>query len=250
MEALRNLPEYYFSPFGIGKSTLLAWTVANVGTIFATQYVMQCIGSLSSPSDAKKASLIASVAILPIGLFAAFIGIASHVLFPQINSLQALPVFFNHMNPWLAGVGVAGVAAATFVTMLVCQLGVTALVMSDFYTPYFKPDEKQSMKATRIISVIAGLVPIPFAIYAPGILKTVFFARSLRTALAAIVIIMFFAPWLSGKRGAVAALICSVTLITVWMALGNPWGIDNIYIAAVTPFVVMGLDHLFFKKKI
>lgn len=245
MDAFRNLPDTFFSPFGMGESTLLAWTVANVGTIFATQYVMQCIGSLSSPADAKKASLIASVAILPIGLFAAFIGMSAHVLFPTVASVQALPIFFNHMNPWLAGIGVAGIAAATFVTILVCQLGITALVMSDFYTPLVKPDEKHSMRATRIISVIAGLVPIPFAIYAPGILKTVFFARSLRTALAALVLIMFFAPWMGNKRSAVAALVISVVLISVWMALGNPWGIDNIYIAAVVPVVVMAIGHLF-----
>lgn len=249
MEALHNLPDYYFSPLGMGTSTLIAWTVANVGTLFATQYVMQCIGSLSSPEDAQKASLVASITILPIGLLAAFIGIAAKVLFPNINSLQALPIFLNHMNPWLAGVAVVGIAAATFVTTLVCQLGITALVMSDFYTPFFKPDERQSMRATRIISIIAGLVPIPFAIYAPGILKTVFFARSIRTALATLAIMMFYLPLFGSKKGAVVALICSVVLITVWMALGNPWDIDNIYIAAVTPPLVMGIDHVFFKKK-
>jgi len=248
MEALHNLPAMYFSPLGMGPATLIAWTVANVGTIFATQYVMQCIGSLSSPSDAQKASLIASVAILPIGLVAAFIGIAAKVLFPEISSVKALPIFFNHMNPWLAGLGVAGVASATFVTILVCQLGITALVMSDFYTPYFKPNEKQSMKATRIISIITGLIPIPFAIYAPGILKTVFFARSIRTSLAAIVIMMFYLPLFGTKKGAITALICSIILITAWTLLGEPWGIPNVYIAALTPPLVMGIDHLFFKK--
>lgn len=248
MNALQNLPDYYFSPLGMGTSTLIAWTIANVGTIFATQYVMQCIGSLSSPEDAQKASLVASITILPIGLLAAFIGIAAKVLYPNINSLQALPIFLNSMDPWLAGVAVAGLAAATFVTILVCQLGITALVMSDFYTPLIKPDEKHSMRATRIISIMAGLLPIPFAIYAPGVLKTVFFARSLRTALATIVIMMFYLPLFGSKKSAVAALVCSVVMVSIWMAIGNPWGIDNIYIAAATPPIVMGIDYLFFKR--
>lgn len=249
MDAFKNLPDYYFSPLGMGTSTLVAWTLACVGTIFATQYVMQCIGSLSTPQDAQKASMVASITILPIGFLAAFIGMAAKVLFPDINSLKALPVFFNYMDPWLAGIAVAGIAAATFVTILVCQLGITALIMSDFYTPLVKPDEKSSIRATRIISILVGLVPIPFALYAPGLLKTVFFARSLRTALAVLVIMMFYLPMFSSRKGAVTALICSVIMVTLWMILGNPWGIDNIYVAAITPPIVMGIDHLFFKKK-
>jgi SSS family solute:Na+ symporter len=249
MAAFHQLPNFYFSPLGMGTSTLIAWTIANVGTLFATQYVMQCIGSLSSPQDARTASLLASVTILPIGLLAAFIGIAAKVLFPDINSLQALPIFLNSMDPWLAGIAVTGITAATFVTILVCQLGITALVMSDFYTPWFKPDEKKSINATRIVSIIAGLVPIPFAIYAPGILKTVFFARSLRTSLAAFAIMMFYLPGFGSKKGAAVGLVCSVVLVTVWMALGDPWGIDNIYIAAITPPIIMGIDQVFFKNK-
>jgi len=35
---------------------------------------------------------------------------------------------------------------------------------------------------------------------------------------------------------------------TVWFSLRNPWGIDNIYIAATIPALVMALDYLFFKK--
>jgi SSS family solute:Na+ symporter len=35
----------------------------------------------------------------------------------------------------------------------------------------------------------------------------------------------------------------------VWFVLGNPWGIDNIYIALFTPAIVMVLDHVIRRSK-
>ena len=248
-EAYELIPQTHYSPTGVGISTLIAWTVGNIGAVFSTQYVIQCISSLSSPKDAKKASIVASVTMVPIGLLAAYIGVSSRALFPNIKSVMALPAFFNSMNPWTAGIAVSGIIAATFVTILACQLGATALVMKDFYIPLVKPDEKHKIWATRIISLLMGLAPIPFALYVPGLLKTIFFARALRTTVAVLAVFMFYLPWLGTNRSAVAALICSVVGTTVFFILDNPWGIDNIYVAAVVPVLVMFAYHFFGKRQ-
>ncbi len=244
-QAFEMIPKSHFSPTGVGVATLIAWTLANIGAVFSTQYVIQCIGSLSTPEDAKKASIVASITIVPIGLFAAFIGICSRGLFPDIKSVMAMPVFFNVMNPWLAGIAVSGIIAATFVTILACQLGATALIMKDFYIPFSEPDEKHKIWATRAISVLIGVAPIPFALYVPGLLKTIFFARALRTAIAVLAIFMFYLPAVGKRKGALVGLICSVIGTTLFFILGNPWGIDNIYVAAIIPGLVMIAEHLF-----
>jgi SSS family solute:Na+ symporter len=130
---------------------------------------------------------------------------------------------------------------------LACILGVTALVMRDFYIPFIKPDHKHQLSATRIIAIIIGLLPIPFALYVPALLKTIFFARALRVSVTVVVLFMFYAPLLSNKLGATAGLILSVIFTTIWFVLKDPFGIDNMYIALFTPAVVMILCH-FFKK--
>lgn len=237
------IPARHFSVTGIGLPTLIAWTVANIGAVFSTQYVIQCISSLSSPADAKKAGLVASVTIIPIGFLAAFIGVSAKALFPDIKSVMAMPAFFTVMDPWLAGVAVAGIIAATFVTILACQLGATALIMKDFVGPAIDLPEKKKMMVTRVIAILVGLLPIPFALYVPGLLKTLFFARALRTAVAVIAIFMFYAPQIGSNRSATIGLLCSVVGTTVWFVLGNPWGIDNIYVAAVIPAVIMLADR-------
>jgi solute:Na+ symporter, SSS family len=94
-----------------------------------------------------------------------------------------------------------------------------------------------------------GLLPIPFAIFAPQILTTIFFARALRTTIAVIVVLMFHFPKFSSGRGATWGMILAVIITTAWYLGGNPFRIDNIYIAGLTPLVVMLIDHFFKQPK-
>lgn len=244
-----TLPPIYFSWQGIGISTIIAWTIANIGSVFSTQYVIQSISALETPDEARKASIYASIFIVPIGILAAFIGVAAKEIFPNIKSVMALPQFLSIMGPWLGGILVATLLASTFVSILACQLGSTALFIKDFYIPFVKPNERHKLIATRVVSIILGLLPIPFALFMPAILNTIFFARALRTTIAVVAIAMFYLPYFSSSRGATVGLICSVVGASTWFFLHNPWGIDSIYVAAVMPALIMAIDHLFWGKR-
>ncbi|WP_371372864.1 sodium:solute symporter family protein [Sporomusa aerivorans] len=247
---LDKIPAAHFSLVdGVGLPQVIAWVIANVGAIFSTQYVLQSISSLPSPADARKATIIAGLAIFPIGFISAYIGVLARGIFPDIKSVMALPAFFDLMNPWLVGICAAAMIAATFVTILACQLGATALIMKDFYVPLMKPNDRQNIWATRIMAIVIGFLPIPFALFVPGMIKTFFFARALRTAITILVLFMFYKPHMATQTGGMVALVLSVIGTVAWMLLDNPWGIDNIYIALVTPAVVMCIDHLIRKSR-
>ena len=123
----------YFSWDGVGVSTIMAWTIANIGAIFSTQYVIQAIASISNEKKAKRASLLAGGLVIPIGLMAAFIGVAAKYLFPTIKGNMAIPQFASVMNPWLGAIVIAGLVAAVFGTVSAGTLGSTALVIKDIY---------------------------------------------------------------------------------------------------------------------
>lgn len=230
---------------GIGWSTIIAWTIANIGSVFSTQYIIQAISSTNEEAKAKKASFYSGLLVIPVGIMAALIGMAAAILFPHIPSAQAFPIMTTLMNPFLGGLVVAGLIAAVFGTVAATTIGSAALLLKDFYLPVKKKaSDKQALKFSRIATVIMGLIPIPFAIFAPGILKTIFFARALRTTLAVIVIVMFYLPTFSSGFGATLGMILAVILTTIWYLAGNPLGIDNIYIAAITPILVMLVIHL------
>ena len=243
-ELMAKIPDNYFTLIeGVGYPTFFAWLIGNVGAIFSTQYVLQAISGLSTPAEARKAAIVASIAIFPIGFISAFIGVYAKAIFPNIKSIMALPAFFDLMNPWLVGIVASALVAATFVTILACQLGATALMMKDFYIPFVKPSAKHELWASRIMSIVIGLTPIPCALLVPGMIKTIFFARSLRTAIAVLVVFMLFMPNMASKTGANIGLLLSVVVTIAWFFLGNPWGIDSMYVALLIPAVIMLIDH-------
>jgi SSS family solute:Na+ symporter len=94
--AFATLPPIYFSITGVGYSQIFAWTIGIIGAVFATQYVIQSISSLKDAQEAKKASMFASLWLLPVGFLGAYIGMATHILFPKIKSVQAMPIFMKY----------------------------------------------------------------------------------------------------------------------------------------------------------
>jgi SSS family solute:Na+ symporter len=249
-KAISAIPRSHLTLFeGVGYPTLVSWLIGNIGAIFVTQYVLQVISGLRTPKDARKAAIVASVVIFPIGFISAFIGIAAKVLFPHIKSIMALPAFFDVMNPWLLAVAASAMVACTFVTILACQLGTTALLIKDFYIPLFKPEKKHEIWATRIMSVATGLLPIPCALLVPGIIKTIFFARSLRLTLAVLLMFMLFSPKTASKNGGLVGLAASLIATIGWLLLGNPYGLDSMYVALVVPAAVIVAFHLWDKMR-
>jgi SSS family solute:Na+ symporter len=99
---------------------------------------------------------------------------------------------------------------------------------------------------TRWISLVVGFLPLIFVLFVPQILALSFFSRALRLSVSVVALIGIYLPFFSGKRGAVSALIIATIATTVWYLLGNPFGIDNMYVALVTPAIVLVIGKLLF----
>jgi solute:Na+ symporter, SSS family len=246
-----HLKPMMFNWTGIGWSTILAWTIANIGSVFSTQYIIQAICSTKDEAKAKKASLYAGLFVIPVGIIAALIGMTGAYLFPKIPSAQAFPVMTTLMNPFFGGLVIAGLIAAVFGTVAAGTIGSAALLLKDFYQPFInkKATDRESLRFSRMATIVIGLLPIPFAIFAPQILTTIFFARALRTTLAVIVILMFYFPRFSNGIGACFGMVLAVISTTIWYLLDNPLGIDNIYIAGITPLIIMAIHHFGFPSQ-
>ncbi len=96
---------------------------------------------------------------------------------------------------------------------------------------------------TRIISLVIGVVPLVFVFFVPAILKLSFFTRALRLSISIVALIGFYLPAFRTNRGATIGLLGSAVATTVWYALGNPYGVDNMYVALVTPVLVMAVER-------
>lgn len=245
-ELVARLPAPMFEVGNVGWPKIFAWLVAGIGATFATQYVVQAVNTVSDGRKAQHASFYCALMLIPYGLIAAMVGMCSAVLFPQIPSLQAFPQILGHMHEWMAGIVVAGLAGALFGTMAALTMGIATLLLKDFYQPFFNPqrDDRKNLNFARTATIIAGLLPITLALYASDVLVVTFLAKALRASLAVLVLMVFYAPTFGTRQGAFISIIASLIITIGWFLMGNPYGIDNAYIALATPLVIMTLSHL------
>lgn len=240
------LPAGFFSFDGVGWAQIMAWMVAGVGATFATQYIVQAINSVPNPSTAKRASVYSAFVLIPYGLLSAVAGMCAAVLYPNIDSLEALPALVADMDTLAAGVVIAGLAAALFGTAAALTLAISTLLLKDFYRPYFNKagDDRRDLMFVRAATIAAGLLPIALALFATDVLAVTYLAKSLRAALAVLVVLMFYAPRYGTSTGAIVSIGAALAGTVGWFMAGNPFGIDDAYIAVLTPLVVMTISHL------
>jgi SSS family solute:Na+ symporter len=245
-ELQARLPAQMFSWTNVGLSQIFAWFIAGVGATFSTQYVIQAINTVETPQKAQAASLSAALLLVPFGIATALIGMCSLVLSPGIKSINAFSALIADMSGPMAGLVAAGLAASLFGTIAAISVSTATLLYNDFYTRFVKADddERRSLNFVRVATVIVGLLPIALAIYTPNVLQMTFLAKAIRASLSVLVLLVFYAPWLGTKGGALVSILGSMVATIAWFVMGNPFGIDNAYVALVLPLVVMAASSL------
>ena len=241
-----NLPPFYFTWDGhIGASTIVAFFIGNIGAIFSTQFIIQAVASTKSPNAARNATYIAAALSIPVSIALGLIGVSAKYLYPDMNSLFALPVFIQSMNVWWAAFVSVSLVASIFVGVTTVALAISSLVVRDFYAPYFKPTPDQEFRASRVMSLFIGFIPLIFVFFAPGLLHLSFFTRALRLSISIVAVVGFYLPFFSSNRGATLGLLGAAVTTTAWYLAGDPYGVDNMYVALVTPLIVLFVEKLF-----
>ena len=110
--------------------------------------------------------------------------------------------------------------------------------------PQSRRREDSTLASTRVISLVVAFVPLIFVFFVPEILKLSFFTRALRLSISIVALIGFYLPMFRSSLGATLGLLAGAVATSVWYILGNPYGIDNMYVAAVTPIVVMLVERM------
>ena len=242
---MHAMPAQYFTWNGmLSGGTIGAWIIGTAGAIFSTQFIIQAISGAKSANEARNSTLIAGALCIPIALALGFLGVAAKFLFPNIKSLYALPIFLQHMHPLLAGVVTVSLVASIFVSVSTVALAIASLIVKDFYVPRYRPTPEKELRATRTISFVVGFLPLIFVLFVPQILALSFFTRALRLSVTVVALMGIYLPFFNSNRGAISALVVATIATTIWYGLGNPFGIDNMYVALISPAIVMVVEKL------
>lgn len=245
------LPASSFSVDGVGWAQIFAWLIAGIGAIFATQYVVQAVVTVRDPGRAQHAGFYSALLLVPFGILAAGVGMVSAVLYPGIDSIDALPALAVDLDPLLTGLVMCGLVGAILGSIAALIIGSSTLMLKDFYRPYFNRagDDRRDVVFLRVATFAAGVVPIALALFADNVLAVTFLAKSLRAALAVLIVLMFYKPGYGSSRAAVVSIVAALVTTVGWFLIGEPFGIDNAYIAVATPLVLMTGAQLLSRKE-
>ncbi|USU14488.1 sodium:solute symporter family protein [Paraburkholderia fungorum] len=241
------LPARMFDVSGVGVSQIVAWMIAGIGSIFATQYVIQGVVTTPDERGARRACYYVATLMIPFGIIVALIGVCSAFLYPSIRSVDAFPSIIAHMPPFAASIVVIGLAGALFGGISASTIASSTLLLRDFYEPFFKRSsaDRGSLRFIRIATIVIGLIPLVLALFASKILLIAFLGKSLRATLAVLILLCFYAPRFGTTRGALTGIILSIVITVTWFLAGNPFGIDSSYFSLAAPVAAMAISHVF-----
>ena len=100
------------------------------------------------------------------------------------------------------------------------------------------------MGFVRVTTVIVGLLPIVLRSIHRTVLQMTFLAKAIQASLSVLVLLVFYAPWFGTRGGALLSILGSMVATIGWFLMGNPFGIDNAYVALVFPLVVMAASSM------
>lgn len=122
----------WFSLFGRGVEDGLFSLGAMLVGVISTQTYVQAIFSAKSSKAAAAGCLSAAVVVIPVGLPSVMIGMFMHAHHPEINSIDALPLYLaTYLPDWLGGVGLAAVLLSALGSIAGLSLGIGTMLSRD-----------------------------------------------------------------------------------------------------------------------
>lgn len=151
------LPEQpWFSLFGRGVGDGLFSLGAMIVGVISTQTYVQAIFSARNGRAAAAGCLSAALVVIPVGLPSVMIGMFMHAQHPEINSIDALPLYLaTYLPEWLGGIGLAAVLLSALGSIAGLALGVGTMISRDVVTKVWTGLTAQGQLWASRLSVLA-----------------------------------------------------------------------------------------------
>ncbi len=161
-ELAGQLPASYFDVGAWGWSSIIALVVSIVLSFFTAMDSYTRTFAARGASAARRGTLLAVIALLPIAVAATWMGLASAVLFPGLeDGNSVLTTFVVELFPvGLKGLVLVGILAAVMSTADICVLTTSANVTRDIYGRFINPNvsKERMLKISIAASAITGLL--------------------------------------------------------------------------------------------
>jgi len=206
---------------GLGMALIVAWFMVFIFTTFSHQAVIQVGFAAKTPKHSKWGYIIGGLIMAPLGFFAAYIGIAAKAIYPDIQSVQALPTIIMQTNPWVAGLTLSGLWAADISTGVALLTSSATLIQKDIYEWSLERkgktvDSHKSLNIMRILVLGLGIIGFFMALKLTAIIKTLLFVLALCAPFTIIFLFTTFAPQVCKKQSAFWTILVGLLAAMAW----------------------------------
>ncbi len=212
-----GVPWFSFTE-GVGLRTITSWIITLVTVNLSLQSILQISLGAKDASTARKGFVWGGIIMLPVGVFAALLGICAKSMYPDAQAALALPQIIIGMQPILAGITLAALWAADVSTACNLLLSAGTLFSQDIYKRFINPQCSQEKQLTMMRSciIISGILTLGMAMGVSSILGTIMIGLSLTAAFSVIVIVALFFPQYSCKAAGFWTLLVGFIMLVLW----------------------------------
>ena len=243
-----TFPEYpWFSLFGRGVEDGLFSLVSMIVGVISTQSYVQSIFSAKDSKTAAAGCISAALVVIPVGLPSVMIGMFMSKMHPEINSIDALPMYLvTYLPEWLGGIGLGAILISAMGSLSGLALGVGTMISRDLVKNIWKGASSTNLLwASRISVLLVTICAIVFVFFHldSSVLEWNYLSMALRGS--GIFLPLTFAVFFTGKvnrKFGIMAIIGGIAVACLWKYIA-PWKINGLFpaLACNLLFLVPGL---------
>ncbi|WP_247001199.1 sodium:solute symporter [Halosolutus gelatinilyticus] len=237
-----ELDPSYFSPTGIGLSTVVSYFLLYCLGIMIGQDIWQRVFTADSPETARIGNIATGVYAVVYGIATAVLGMIALVLFPALeNPDMALPMMVLEIVPvGLSGLILAGFISAMMSTADSALLASSTLFTNDVYRRFINPDasDNRSTQISRLLILVLGAGATATAVWIGDVIAALTLAYNLLVGAIFVPILGAFFWKRATWQGALSSIVVSNAVVVASMILYG-FGSDRpIVVGLATSLVV------------
>lgn len=226
-----KLPDNFLSLTNVSLIQLINWGITIIPIWIIAMTLYQRIYACGSIKDAKKAWYIAGIFEYPVMAFVgAFLGMASRIYFPNVDSEMGLPLLLQEILP----IGVKGIVVAAYFSAIMstadsCLIASSGNFVNDLLHKYVKNlSDKKLIRLSQIVTFVIGIVAMLIAFMFESVLNIILHAYSFMVGG---LVVPTLAAYFTKRPNSFAALLSMIfggtsTIVFIILKTELPFGLD------------------------
>ena len=235
----------WFTLFGRGVEDGLFSLSSMIVGVISTQTYVQALFSAKDSKTAAVGCVTAACIVIPVGLPSVMIGMFMHINHPEINSIDALPLYLSTYLPdWLGGIGLAALLLSALGSIAGLALGIGTMISRDIISKLWRSATAVNLLwASRFSVLLAAAAAIVFVFFHldSSVLEWNYLSMALRGSgiFLPLTFCVFFPLRVRAAMG-VAAMGAGIFAALFWKHI-SPWQINSLFPALVYNLIFLAV---------